>query len=44
MKIEIKQEKGHYVAFVDGVFFGSYDTFSEAVKDIDSLKSEKEAA
>lgn len=44
MKIEIRQEMGHYVAFVNGKFYGSYDTFTEAAKDIDAMRTDKEAA
>lgn len=36
LKYEIKYEHGHYVAYRNGMFFGSYDTITEAAKDIDS--------
>lgn len=44
MKFEIKQEYGHYVLYVEGKFYGSYDTVLEAAKDIDEIKATKEVA
>lgn len=44
MKIEIKSEHGHYVMYVNGKFYGSYDTVSEAANDIDEIKKEQEVA
>ena len=44
MKFEIRQEMGHYVMYVDGKFYGSYDTVSEAADDIDAIRAETEAA
>lgn len=44
MKIDIKQEYGHYVMYVNGKFYGSYDSFKEAMDDADILTVEKESA
>ena len=40
MSIEIKNEHGHYVVYIDGTFYGSYDTMTEAAQDIDEYKKE----
>ena len=40
MSIEIKNENGHYVVYIDGIFYGSYDTMTEAAQDIDEYKKE----
>ena len=40
MKIEIKQEYGHYVLYINGKFEGSYDTVTEAAKDADAILEE----
>ncbi len=37
MDYEIKQVKGHYEVFVDGVFVVSADTVAEAVNEVESL-------
>ncbi len=42
MQFEIKNERGHYILNVNGKFYGSYDSFSEAVKDIELIRAEKE--
>lgn len=44
MNIEIKQKYGHYEMYVDGNFYGSYDTVLEAVKDLELIRAEKEGA
>lgn len=44
MKFEIRQEHGHYVMYVDGKFYGSYDTVAEAARDIDAIKDGEEVA
>ena len=44
MEVEIRHEYGHYVAFVDGKFFGSYDTASEAARDVDDHMNQTEVA
>lgn len=44
MDYEIKQVKGHYEVFVDGVFVVSADTVSEAVDEVENIlkvRSEK---
>lgn len=41
---EIRHENGHYILLVDNRFYGSYDTFTEAVDDIEAIKAEKEGA
>ena len=35
MRFDIRREKGHYVLEIDGKFYGSYDTFSEALMDLE---------
>jgi hypothetical protein len=40
MSIEIKNEHGHYVVYINGTFYGSYDTMTEAAQDIDDYKKE----
>lgn len=35
MKTEIKCEYGHYVVYVDGKFYCSADTYSEAEREIE---------
>lgn len=42
MKIEIKQEYGHYAMYIDGKFYGSYDTFTEATLDAEEFRAGKE--
>ena len=44
MKFEIKQEFGHYVMYVNGKFYGSYDTVAEAAKDIERIQTGEEVA
>jgi len=44
MKFEIKSEHGHYVMYVNGRFYGTYDTISEAAEDIEALKKKEEVA
>jgi hypothetical protein len=44
MKFEVKNVHGHYELFVDGKFHGSFDTMVEAAKEIDDIRSGKEAA
>lgn len=44
MQFEIKHVQGHYELFVDGQFYGSYDTVAEAAKDIDLIREEAEVA
>lgn len=43
MKIDIQQKNGHYEVYINGQFYGSYDTMSEAAKDADSFIREKES-
>lgn len=38
---DIHQEHGHYVLKVNGRFYGSYDCFMEAVKDLEALREGK---
>ena len=44
MQFEIKSERGHYILNVNGKFYGSYDSFSEAVNDIELIRAGKEEA
>ena len=44
MTIEIKSERGHYVLYVNGAFYGSYDTMKEASDDVETAKKEREVA
>lgn len=44
MRFEIKNDHGHYTLYVDGMFYGSYDKFSEAADDVEMLKKEMEVA
>lgn len=44
MKFEIRNEMGHYVMYVNDKFYGSYDTMSEAVEEIDAIMENKEVA
>lgn len=44
MKLEIKQEMGHYVMYINGVFYGSYDTFGEAAREFDENVAGTEVA
>ena len=37
MKYQIKIDRGHYVLYVNGSFYGSYDTYREAEKDLDEI-------
>lgn len=41
MKIEIKHEGDHYVAYVNGKFFGSYDTPAEAAQGVEEVYGEE---
>jgi hypothetical protein len=43
MNFEIKHVHDHYELFVDGRFYGSYDTVSEAVKEIDAIREGESA-
>jgi len=43
MKVEIKQVYGHYAMYINNQFYGNYDTFSEAIKDFEEMKKEKES-
>lgn len=38
MRYSIRNEHGHYVLYVNGRFYGSYDTVSEASSEIDALE------
>lgn len=38
----IKHENGHYALRVNGEFYGNYDTFFEAVQDLEDAKREEE--
>ena len=38
MRYDIKSEYGHYVLYVNGRFYGSYDSVSEASLEIDALE------
>lgn len=38
MSCRIKVEYGHYALYVNGQFYGSYDTYREAEDDVDILK------
>lgn len=42
MRFEIRRKYGHYELYVDGRFYGSYDTIPEAGKEIDLIREEKE--
>ncbi len=42
MKFDIRQEHGHYELYVDGVFYGSFDTATEAAQSADEIKDNKE--
>ena len=44
MSVEITQEHGHYSMYIDEEFYGNYDTFTEAVQDLETLEKEKEGA
>lgn len=35
MRFDIRRERDHYVLEIDGKFYGSYDTFSEALMDLE---------
>ena len=39
MKYQIRITNGHYSLYVNGKFYGSYDTYSEAEKDLDELRT-----
>lgn len=38
MKIEIKHVNGHYELYINDTFRGSFDTASEAAKEIETIK------
>ena len=40
MKFEIKQNKGRYELYVNGVFHSTYDTAQQAADAIEKLKKE----
>ena len=40
MKFEIKQNKGRYELYVNGVFHSAYDTAQQAADAIEKLKKE----
>ena len=42
MKFEIQQRFGHYELFVDGKFYGSYDTMTEAANEIEDIRQKEE--
>lgn len=44
MTMVIKREHGHSALYVDGVFEGNYDTWSEAVDAYEELIREREEA
>lgn len=44
MKYEIKVSRGYYILCINGKFFGSYDTYSEAEKDAEMFIKEGRAA
>lgn len=44
MKYEIKVNRGYYILYMNGKFFGSYDTYSEAEKDAEIFLKEGSAA
>ena len=35
MRFDIRRERDHYVLEINGEFYGSYDTFSEALMDLE---------
>jgi len=35
MRYEIRSERGHYVVYLNGIFYGSYDSYVEALKDME---------
>lgn len=37
MRLDIRHNNGHYELYVNGVFYGSYDTIQEAAQDIENL-------
>lgn len=42
MRFDIRREFGHYRLEVDGKFYGNYDTFAEAMNDLEELMHEKQ--
>lgn len=40
MNCDIRQEHGHYRLEIDGKFAGNYDTFSEALTELEKEKEE----
>lgn len=44
MRYDIKHANGHYEMYVNGKFYGSYDTFTEAAKDIEVMVAERTEA
>lgn len=38
MNYKIKIERGYYALYVNGKFYGSYDTYKEAEDDLEILK------
>ena len=44
MKFEINNEHGHYALYVNDIFYGNYDTFTEAVDEMEEIKKDKESA
>lgn len=42
MNVQILLKNGYYSLYINGRFYGNYDTFPEAVRDLESLKGEKE--
>ena len=41
-EFEIKNVMGHYILNINGQFYGSYDSFTEALKDVEAFKEQKE--
>lgn len=41
MRFDIRRERGYYRLEINGEFYGNYDTFSEALNDLEELMAEK---
>ena len=39
MRYDILRKYGHYELYVNGRFYGSYDTWNEAAKEVDELRN-----
>lgn len=43
MRFDVKQRNGHYELYVNGKFYGSYDTMKEAADDIEKINQGTDA-